>query len=72
VAKFFLGGKPGSLIPLIFENKDMACRSMLRKLEQRRLIVLPAPRVSGNRARRIREMAHCSDPIVCSLEQLQK
>jgi hypothetical protein len=51
--------------------KDMACRSMLRKLEQRRLIVLPAERVIGNRARRIREMAHCRDPIVCPLEQLQ-
>ena len=51
--------------------KDMACRSMLRKLEQRRLIVLPAARVIGNRARRIREMAHASDPIICSLEQLQ-
>jgi hypothetical protein len=51
--------------------KDMACRSMLRKLEQRRLIVLPAARVIGNRARRIREMALCRDPIVCPLEQLQ-
>ena len=51
--------------------KDMACRSMLRKLEQRRLIVLPAARVIGNRARRIREMAHASDPIICGLEQLQ-
>lgn len=51
--------------------KDMACRSMLRKLEQRRLIELPAARVIGNRARRIREMAHASDPIICGLEQLQ-
>jgi hypothetical protein len=50
--------------------KDMACRSMLRKLQQRQLIVLPAPRVSGNRARRIRDIAHSSDPIACPLEHL--
>lgn len=50
--------------------KDMACRSMLRKLEQRQLIVLPAPQTSGNVARRIRDIAHCRDPIESSLKEL--
>lgn len=51
--------------------KDMACRSMLRKLEQRQLIVLPPPRCRGNRARRIRDIAHRCDPISAPLEQLR-
>jgi hypothetical protein len=51
--------------------KDMACRSMLRKLEQRQLIVLPQPRCSGNRARRIRDIAHSCDPIDSPLEHLR-
>lgn len=50
--------------------KDMACRSMLRKLEQRQLIVLPAPQTSGNIARRIRDIAHCRDPIEAPLKKL--
>ena len=51
--------------------KDMACRSMLRKLEQRRLIVLPPPQRSGNRARRIRDIAHCKVPVLGPLHQLR-
>ena len=51
--------------------KDMACRSMLRKLEQRQFIVLPPARRSGNRARRIRDIAHGCDPIESSLEHLR-
>ena len=51
--------------------KDMACRSMLRKLEQRQLIVLPPPQRSGNRARRIRDVAHSCDPIHGSLDHLR-
>lgn len=51
--------------------KDMACRSMLRKLEQRKLIVLPPPLRSGNRARRIRDIPHSHDPIVGSLDDLR-
>lgn len=43
--------------------KDMACRSMLRKLEQRQLIVLPPARSSGNRPRRIKDIPHSCDPI---------
>lgn len=50
--------------------KDMACRSMLRKLEQRRLIVLPAPRMAGPPARKIRDIAHCRDPIEADLQSL--
>jgi hypothetical protein len=50
--------------------KDMACRSMLRKLEQRRLIVLPPARTSGNRARKIKDIDHATDPIQSSFGQL--
>jgi len=51
--------------------KDMACRSMLRKLEQRKLIVLPPPgRIVANRARHIRDIAHSCEPIECKLRQL--
>lgn len=51
--------------------KDMACRSMLRKLEQRQFVVLPAARTSGNRARRILDIAHSCDSIECSLAKLR-
>jgi hypothetical protein len=51
--------------------KDMACRSMLRKLEQRQLIVLPAARTSGNRARKIKDISHHTEPIIESLAQLR-
>lgn len=51
--------------------KDMACRSMLRKLEQRQLIVLPPSRGSGNRCRRIRDIAHSRDPIESALQHLR-
>jgi hypothetical protein len=51
--------------------KDMACRSMLRKLEQRRLIVLPAPRMAGPPARRIRDIAHSRNRIETDLEALR-
>ena len=43
--------------------KDMACRSMLRKLEQRELIVLPPARTSGNQPRRIKDIDHSVEPI---------
>jgi hypothetical protein len=51
--------------------KDMACRSMLRKLEQRQLIVLPAARTSGNRPRRIKDIIHSCDPIAASIGKLK-
>jgi hypothetical protein len=43
--------------------KDMACRSMLRKLEQRKLIVLPPAHNCGHRPRRIKDILHNLDPI---------
>jgi hypothetical protein len=52
--------------------KDMACRSMLRKLEQRELIVLPPPgKVVASRARRIRIIPHSREPIECGLNNLR-
>lgn len=51
--------------------KDMACRSMLRKLEQRKLVTLPAARHNGNRARVIPYIAHSCDPIHCELAELR-
>lgn len=51
--------------------KDMACRSMLRKLEQRQLVVLPPARHKGNRTRRIHNIPHCRDSIESSLRQLR-
>jgi len=52
--------------------KDMACRSMLRKLEQRKLIVLPPPAtVVASRARRIRNIAHSREPIESALKDLR-
>jgi hypothetical protein len=50
--------------------KDMACRSMLRKLEQRQLIILPPARTSGNRARRIKNIDHDTELVEMSLKQL--
>ncbi len=51
--------------------KDMACRSMLRKLEQRQLIVLPPPKNTHNRCRRIRDIAHSTDRIESSINDLR-
>ena len=51
--------------------KDMACRSMLRKLQDRKLIVLPPPaRIVCNRVRRIRDIPHSREPIECNLKHL--
>ena len=52
--------------------KDMACRSMLRKLQDRKLIVLAPPaRVFTTRLRRIRDIPHSRQPIECELQQLR-
>ena len=51
--------------------KDMACRSMLRKLEQRQLIVLPPARTSGNRARKIMNINHETEPVQAPLRQIR-
>lgn len=51
--------------------KDMACRTMLRKLEQRQFITLPAPKNTHNRSRRInRDIAHSTDPIESPIKAL--
>jgi hypothetical protein len=50
--------------------KDMACRSMLRKLEQRQFLTLPVARSNHNRARIIPFIAHSCDPIHCELSEL--
>lgn len=51
--------------------KDMACRSMLRKLEKRQLIVLPPALIKvASRARRIRDIAHDTKPIQTRLDAL--
>jgi len=54
--------------------KDMACRSMLRKLEQKGFVTLPVARHSGNRKRRIPDVPHDCDPIetnLCSIRPVQ-
>jgi len=51
--------------------KDMACRSMLRKLEQKGLITLPVARHSGNRQRRIPDVPHDCNPIETTLRKIQ-
>jgi len=54
--------------------KDMACRSLLLKLEQRGLIVLPPRRtasVNGLRNRQLPEVECRSTPIECGLIELQ-
>jgi hypothetical protein len=51
--------------------KDIACCTMLRKLEQRKLIVLPPPLRPGNNARRIRDFPHSCDPIEGVLDDLR-
>jgi hypothetical protein len=54
--------------------KDMAARSLLLKLEERDWVALPARRcLSPNRMRhkRIRRLAHPTDPIMGSLSELQ-
>lgn len=54
--------------------KDMACRTLLLKLERRGLLRLPArraPSVNGFRNRSIRPVPHATDPIVGALGELQ-
>ncbi len=42
---------------------------MLRKLEQRQLLVLPPARTSGNRPRTIKNIDHNTEPVQASLKQ---
>jgi hypothetical protein len=54
--------------------KDMACRSLLVKLEERGFITLPPRRtasVNGLRNRQIREVKCPTTPVECGLAQLQ-
>jgi hypothetical protein len=54
--------------------KDMACRSLLLKLEKRGLIALPARRtasVNGLRNRQLREVECPTTPVECGLAELQ-
>jgi len=53
--------------------KDMACRSLLLKLEKEKLISLPAPKTSANNHKRNRNIPlvlHASQPIVSKLAKL--
>ena len=49
----------------------MACRSMLRKLEQKGLVTLPVARHSGNRRRRIVDVPHDCDLIETDLRKIR-
>ncbi len=51
--------------------KDMACRSMLRKLEQKGMVTLPVARHSGNRQRRIPDVPHDCKPIETTLRKIR-
>lgn len=51
--------------------KDIACRSMSRKLDQRRFIVPPPPLRPGNRSRQIPDIPHYCDPIEGVLDDLR-
>jgi hypothetical protein len=54
--------------------KDMACRSMLRKLEQKGLVSLPTARHNGNRRRRVVDVPHDQAPIhtdLCAIRPVQ-
>lgn len=53
--------------------KDMACRTMLLKLEQRGSITLPprkTPPVNHFRNRRVINISHSTEPVNCSLAEL--
>lgn len=50
--------------------KDMACRTMLRKLEQNGFVTLPAARHSGYRPRRIVDVPHNDQPIETTLSKI--
>ncbi|SDI36370.1 protein of unknown function [Paenibacillus naphthalenovorans] len=52
--------------------KDMACRTMLLKLERMGQITLPPPRSVGvgNAVRHLRSVPHSTYDIVCTLREL--
>jgi len=53
--------------------KDMACRSLLLKLEQRGHLILPRRQTPGRGCRKVTipHVLHTTVPIACSLSQLQ-
>jgi hypothetical protein len=54
--------------------KDMACRTLLLKLETQGHLELPArrrPPVNGHRHREVAQVEHDASPIECGLEELQ-
>jgi hypothetical protein len=54
--------------------KDIACRTLLRKLQERGLITLPAPRHGGAtrvQARKIPDLPHHTEPIEQDLKDLR-
>lgn len=51
--------------------KDMACRSMLRKLEQKGFVTLPVARHSGNRRRCILDVPHSCNPVEADLRTIR-
>jgi len=50
--------------------KDMACRTMLRKLEQKGFVTLPVARRSGNQPRRIVDVPHDDRPLSTDLHSI--
>lgn len=59
--------KPGGQL------KDMACRSMLLKLERRGYIELPKslrPGANANRNRHVEAVLHCKESVSCGLKEL--
>jgi hypothetical protein len=53
------------------EIKDIACRSMLRKLQEQGLVSLPKPQRKGHNKRKICDIPHCTAPINETLSDLQ-
>lgn len=51
--------------------KDMACRTMLRKLQAHELITLPKPLHSGHHQRKIIEIPHATEPVQDPLSALR-
>ncbi len=51
--------------------KDIACRSMLRKLQDLGFLTLPKPLHAGHHQRRIRKIPHSTEPVCDSLAAIR-
>jgi len=51
--------------------KDIACRSMLRKLQDQGLLILPKPLHAGHYQRKIREIPHSTEPVCDPLSAIR-